>query len=328
MTSVPRWARGSAATIEETATEKMAADVAAERLKIAGTGHLPLDPGLARTELTQEQRTNRASRPRTRRWRTLEKIDGQIDALNRRHAAVLERVKAAEERLRAAPDHDTRAVATWLAAGERGDRPAPTIYDRERDRDAARLLADAVVVELDKVLDQRVRHVEARRAAMVADARRDVTQLLDKFAEIPALREELLAARETLLWIAAYPEPVDSFGFPTAVALGLREPVERTLHTKAKVEHAALLQALEEDATALAEAFSTEQKRRQGIDGPRTPLREAMWDGDPDNVAWKKAELERARELDRWAADPLRLANEARDLRPDPPDLTPRPNRA
>jgi hypothetical protein len=66
----------------------------------------------------------------------------------------------------------------------------------------------------------------------------------------------------------------------------------------------------------MALGFSAEQKQRLGLDTARTPLKEAMWDSDPDHIAWKKAELERARQIAEWSANPDRLAAEARDFRP------------
>jgi hypothetical protein len=85
---------------------------------------------------------------------------------------------------------------------------------------------------------------------MIDDARRDVEEIrggvLEKLRELPALREDLLAARDLLLWVAAFPEPAESFGFSTATALGLREPVERTLKTKAMVEYGSHHQRLRE----------------------------------------------------------------------------------
>jgi hypothetical protein len=119
-----------------------------------------------------------------------------------------------------------------------------------------------------------------------------------------------------LLWIVAFPERIEAWGYPMAVALGLQKPVETTLGTKARIEYTALLAALAEDANAIANAFSREQKATLGTTDPRTPTQEAMWDTDPDNVAWKRQELERVRKLAEWHRDPDEVASEARDLRP------------
>jgi hypothetical protein len=131
----------------------------------------------------------------------------------------------------------------------------------------------------------------------------------------------MLDIRAMTEWLAAYPESPVAFGFASAVALGLREPVERTLQTTARIEYARVVEALEEDAAALADAFSDEQRRRLGMPVARTPLVEAMWDGDPDHQEWKKRELERARGLLPWSRDPNQLSDEARDYRPVPEDL-------
>ncbi|HUG63981.1 MAG TPA: hypothetical protein VMK83_02070, partial [Gaiellaceae bacterium] len=133
-------------------------------------------------------------------------------------------------------------------------------------------------------------------------------------AGLPAFRQELLDARATLEWLAAYPDGPETYAFPSSSASGLRKPVERTLGTTARVEYARVLEVLEEDAAALVDAFSDEQKQRLGITTERTPLKEAMWDDD-DHKAWKKQELERARGLLPWARDPNGLAAEASDFR-------------
>ncbi len=81
MTAEPFWARGDRPGAEENAVAKMKTDIAATRLNSRGTGSLPLDRERARFELTGEQRVLRASRPRTRRWRALERLDAEVDRL-------------------------------------------------------------------------------------------------------------------------------------------------------------------------------------------------------------------------------------------------------
>ena len=319
--STPAWARNEKPDPLEATSEKLRQEVAAGRLHLAGVGHLPLDPDTARRELSEEQRALRSTRPRNRRWRELDKLDRDVDRLTQRQADATARLREAEQALERAPDDDARMLAAWVAGGERGDRPAATIYERQRDVDAQRLLSEAIALELDNALDRRVEYVTRKRAKMAADARKDVVvareRLLAKVRELPELRDALLAARETLLWVSSFPDPAGSYGFPNAVALGLREPVERTLHTSALVEYRALLAALEADATALAEAHSPEQKKALGITAPRTPLDTALWDSEPDMVEWKRQELERAHKLAEWG-NLERLATEARDYRPDP----------
>lgn len=321
MTRQATWARGEAPTIEEAGQERLRTEVAAERLRVRAVGHLPLDHDAARLEQSEERRALRASRPKTRRWRGLAKIDAEVDRLTQRLTEAGERVRQAEELVQQAPDHDTQAVAHWLAAGERGERPAAAIYDRERDQDASRILADGIAAELDRVLEQRVGYVEKHREKMIADARKDVAeardQLLEHARRLPELRSALLNARELLAWTASYPDPVESFGFPTAAALGLRQPIEETLQTKARVDYQALVDALEADADALATAFARATKEKLGTAEERTPLTDAMWDSEV-SPKWKREQLERAKAIAAYAINPAAVAQEASDFRPDP----------
>lgn len=72
---------------------------------------------------------------------------------------------------------------------------------------------------------------------MLSDARRDVDEararLLAAVNQLPGLRGQLEAARETLLWVGSFPEQAESYGYPTALALRLRQPVESTLQSRA-----------------------------------------------------------------------------------------------
>jgi chromosome segregation ATPase len=138
-----------------------------------------------------------------RRWKALAKLDAEIDDLTAKQTAARARLEEAEQALQRAPDKDAKTLAAWLAAGEKGKRPQATVYEREGERDAARLLVEAVQLEIYQALERRLRHVERHRRKMLEDARRDVEEarrtLLAKVAELPALRDELLGARETLL---------------------------------------------------------------------------------------------------------------------------------
>ncbi len=303
-----------------TANAAMRADVAQTKLRLRGVGDLPLDREAATWEITEEQRALRNSRPRTRRWRSLEKHDQAVDRAKESQAVAGARLQDAEAALARAPEDDAHTLADWLAGGEKGARPQASVYERERDRDAAKLLVEAAMLEVDRALERRLQHVLGKRERMLEDARRDVESTSERLRAqvraLPELRQALVAARETLLWIASYPNQAPSFGFTAATALGLLEPMRRTLQTTARIDYAALLQVLEEDVTALAEAFSSEQKERLGVKVARSPISEAMWDDDPDHVAWKKSELERARRLAEWHIDPGAIASEIRDQRP------------
>jgi len=312
----PAWLRDEEPGLAEKAGERLREEAARARVQIGATGTLPVDQEAARQEITEEERARRDSRPNSRRWRALNKLDDGIDGLRQRQADAGARLTAAEERLKRAPEDDAAILAAWLEAGEKGERPAASVYERERDRDAARLLVAGLERKVDAALERRLSHLERHRAKMLRDAREDVDaardRLLELVAQLPEARAELLAARDVLLWIAHYPDLPEAFGFPTAIALGLRAPVEQTLQTSSRVGFGGAVAALEADADALAGRYAEETQRRLGTAPPRTPTREAMWTDDSDYQAWAKQERERAIELAKQGHDPDQLAREVR----------------
>ena len=144
---------------------------------------------------------------------------------------------------------------------------------------------------------------------MLADARADLDEaqarLLHAARQLPALRETLVAARETLLWVAAYPQPTETFGFPHALALGLQKPVKETLGTKARIDY-----------TQLATAFSRGQSEKLGRPVERTPETDAMWDSEIP-IEWKRHKLEEAQRIAAYSLT-LRWSPPKPKLRPSP----------
>jgi hypothetical protein len=268
------------------AGERLRRDVAAERLRIGSLGTLPLDKEQAAFELSSEQRARLNSRPRTRRWKQLDKIDRQLDELQQRQSDATARLHDAETRVQQAPTEDARTLAAWLAAGEKGDRPAATLPECVRGRDAARLLVEAITVELDRALEHRREFIERHRERMVSDACKDVDaarrRLLDAARALPALREELLACRETLEWVVTFPEPAETYGYTDAVALGLLAPVKQRLGTTARIPYHDVVAVLEDDAAALAETHARSIQEKLGTAPAPTPLTTAMWDSEVD----------------------------------------------
>ena len=269
--------------------------------------------------VSDERRALLSTRPRSRRWRDLARIDDKIDGLNRRLGDARRNLQEAEQAAGAAPDADARTLAVWIAAGEKGRRPAPTVAEKERERDAARLIAEALQLEADRALEERREHIERHRGRMVKDARRDVedaqARLAAHISQLPELRETLLAARDNLRWVASFPEQAEGFGFPLALALGLKAPVKDTLGTTARIEYRGVVAALEADAVALAEQLGPTVKERLGLAPRPTPEDQAMWWDDEDAAAWRKEQVERARRLAETGGDPSRLAAEVRDDR-------------
>jgi hypothetical protein len=105
---------------------------------------------------------------------------------------------------------------------------------------------------------------------MLKDVTRDLEaakgRLVQHVHALSAIREDMVAARDNLLWAAAYPDHPEAFGYPADLALGLQEPVARTLGTKARISYTNLVAALEEDARALGEfAKPTDRRMRERV---------------------------------------------------------------
>ena len=239
------------------AAEKIANDARSERLHVRGLEGLHIDPRVAAVELTDEERALRASRPTGRKWRALDRLDDEADRLTAKLAEAGTRLQAAEEALRQAPQDDARSLAEWIAAGEKGERPAASVYERERDRDAAELLVNAVRLELDGALRRRVDHVERHREKLTREAQDAVnTAHANYAAALAALteaRSELVDARALTRWVTGFPGPeANTDPLLTAqLAGGLRKPVKTTLGTEAQVPFASVVAALAADADTL-----------------------------------------------------------------------------
>jgi hypothetical protein len=96
----PNWAREDAPTLVDDATasgQKQQLEIAADRLRTRVVAALPLDRDAARVEITEEQRANLASRPRTRRWKALDALDRKVEAAYQRHTESLARLREAEQ---------------------------------------------------------------------------------------------------------------------------------------------------------------------------------------------------------------------------------------
>src|SRR4051794_3228670 len=123
------------------------------------------DPDRQASSWAAETLARLPSRPRRRRWAELDQFDREVDNLNRRHAEAVGRLHEAEAAVARAPEDDARRVADWLAGGEKGDRPTPSLYERQVDRDAARMLADGLAAEVQRALEKRASYDAQPREA-------------------------------------------------------------------------------------------------------------------------------------------------------------------
>lgn len=277
------------------------------------------DPDRQASSWATETIARLSSRPRRRRWAELDEFDRDVDDLNRRHEEAVARLHEAEAAVERAPEDDARRVAGWLAGGEKGDRPAPSLYERQVDRDAARMLADGLAAEVQRALEKRASYVERNRAKMVADAKRDVDAVVARYRQtvetLAAVREELLEARSVELWALSFPEPVVQAGSPSAVALGLLRPVKETIGVTAQTQFAAVLDLLGRDASAIATLMTEQQAAAAGVEDPDAPLREALWDSDPKSQQWKREQMEKLRQMHRAGGDTDALKADAEAFR-------------
>lgn len=99
---------------------RLTEEIARERLQSRGTAHVPANREQARIEISEEQRARYASRPRTRRWRALEKIDENIDKLHQRHAEAIAGFRRRRRTSGRRPSRTPRSLAAWLAGGRSG----------------------------------------------------------------------------------------------------------------------------------------------------------------------------------------------------------------
>jgi excisionase family DNA binding protein len=278
LSRIPQWARdddGGPSLVEASqgTQERLQRDAALEKLHTRATGALPLDRDRAASELTDEQRVLRAARPRTRRWRALAKIDDEIDAIQHRHADALARVTEAELALADAPRVDADSLASWLAGGEKGVRPDATLPERRRELDASKRLVDALVVELDRKLAQRVEYVQRNRERMADDARHDreraTERLQHAIAELAEARATAVNAVGVEVWVLAYPgDEVNASRLRTELMRGGRTstavPDIGTIVTAAAV-HAWLA----DDGAWLGQVVDAEQAKRTAPDDIR-----------------------------------------------------------
>jgi hypothetical protein len=182
---------------------------------------------------------------------------------------------------------------------------------------------EAVDVAVEETLNRRVRYVEKHRATMVKQAHQEVEATRDRYLalvnQVRAVRAELLDVRATETWAALYPSELASTpgGNEAMLALGLLEPVRRTLDVKHQVSAEQALQALEADAGTIAERLTPEQRKELGASPARTPETDAMWHEDPAYKQWAKEQRERLNEMARWAGHLERLREMGNEMRDD-----------
>ena len=136
--------------------------------------------------------------PRRSRWPELHAFDERLAEIDARQARANDELAELRERLAQAKREDSQALADWIAAGEKGARPEPTvpklerrIAEREADRDAANAASD-------RVLKEKAAFVERHRKRLVQEADRATQDAAVRYTAAirarPASRRRALAA--------------------------------------------------------------------------------------------------------------------------------------
>ena len=111
----PAWARDEPPDPLDGPGARLYEEAAVARLQVRATRQLPVDQQAAAWESTEEERARRGSRPTSRRWRALNKLDERVDALTARQTEATQRLADTETRLEQAPHEDARILADWIA---------------------------------------------------------------------------------------------------------------------------------------------------------------------------------------------------------------------
>ena len=277
-------------------------------------GELADPPAEARRRLaeavTAEQSAWRRRSPARSRWPELVALDERVTDLDRRQAALVQEVAELEERLRAAEQADREALSQWLAAGEQGARPLPIAPAVKEKLEARRAERDAVEPARERLLAQKASFVAKHRGRLVREADQATQEAqaryLRRVEELERERVALYEARATALWAALYPSELMNTLPPTAIAGGLRKPVQEALGITTQLAPDMVWKLLRADAAALAEGATHEQRAALEGRDPRQDANAAVWseteEGRQAALEEKKEALRRYRQL--WGRDP------------------------
>ena len=248
----------------------------------------PVAPGTDRDGAPPIQELARAERaallsflPRAVPWADVLEFDERLADLHGRHAAAADRVRELAERVANEPQRHADAIARWALDGERDDRPESRLADLEAEHQVAEGERDGFILAIDRVCEERGRHVERNRDRLVRHADRLVNdrhgRLTEAIEVVERERPALAAARESALWARLYPgENTGRMPRLKTLAGGLRR-VLQPLGLNTEVDASRVVGALREDADWLKDAVGPEQRAALGEEQPPDLSREAVW---------------------------------------------------
>ncbi len=245
------------------------------------------------------------------RWKDVGQFDARVADLEHRQREITDELAGLRERERLAPALDAERLAAWELDDRRGPRPEPELpairEAIQRGQEDHAGLSRAI----DRVLADKLAHVERHRRRLVDDAERDVEEaharLTALFGELERARQDLADARQAALWANLFPDVTASASPNYAVlALGLRRPVEQALGIPTQLQAERVLMVLRADADALRTAATPAQRTQLEGAKPRTPREVAMW-ADSDEARFAERQEKQAaiqRHIEMWGAPP------------------------
>lgn len=260
---------------------------------------------LPRSLAAEEESALRRLSPLRNRWPELAELDRRVAELEQRAAAASEELRMVMEERNAAPEHDARTHADWIAAGEKGDKPASSRLELDARIEELEIERDGLLAAAGQVLEQKVAFVQRHRGRLVKDADAHVTKLRERFeqlvGDLAATRGELLESRQTAVWARTFPARAAGAAIPATMAGGRRRVLEQA-GIAGQLDPERLWALLRADVETLSTAVTAEQAEAMGAKRED----EAVWLGTDEGREAERKETQQRREAYRrdWGQYP------------------------
>ncbi len=204
-------------------------------------------------------------------------------ALERRQAATTAELQQLREREAQAPTRDAERLAAWQLADQRDPRPEPEVRRPfARPLSAARPTTPRSLAPSTRCSPRRPPTSSVTAAApsgtLTAGSTRHNDRLTGLLDQLAAARQEPVEARQAAVWAACHPD-ITANATPNyaLLALGLRQPVERTLGVVTQLQAERVVKALRADADVVKTAATPEQRARMEGRGRDERAGAAVW---------------------------------------------------
>jgi hypothetical protein len=248
--------------------------------------------------LAEEANVLRGVLPRRNRWPALGRFREDVAEIEAHIRELSDQSQRVHERLVSADRDDADRHAAWLLDDQRGDPPAPQKpeLEAERDRLAAEIQGHhAAIEELNR---RKVDYVDRHRPKLRKDLQAPIAdaqaRLEQKVREAEEAREELVALRETAIWLELYPECRESDINLSAAPVAGAERKRLARHgLQLAIQPHNLFAALLEDAAWIPQAIPPQSqlaRDRLRNDKPAAP---GVWDRTDEGQQWHRDERQR-----------------------------------